>query len=124
MKFKDQFKLCYETTESLSVCHLQPRSGNIFSFNYMPELNLYSTNTQQVISPECFLKADKIISGVNTIFLEKAHLVSYICLVKLSTDFLKSDKNCESAKRSNILKSKFVRSIDYAEIFLLSHFQR
>lgn len=86
MILKDQFKLCYETAESLSVCHLKPKSGNIFCFNYMSELNLYSTNTQQVISPECFLKADRIISGVNAIFLEKPHLVSYICLVKLSTD--------------------------------------
>lgn len=68
MKFKDQFKIHYETTESLFVCHLKPSSDNTFRFNYMSKLNLYSTNTQQVISPECSVKADKIISGVKHLF--------------------------------------------------------
>lgn len=68
MKFKDQFKIRYETTESLFVCHLKPGSGNVFCFNYMSKLNLYSTNTQQVISPESSVKADKIISGVKYFF--------------------------------------------------------
>lgn len=61
MKFKDQFKSCYEITESLCVCQLKPTSGNIFCFNYMSKLNLYNTNTQQEISSECLLKADNII---------------------------------------------------------------
>lgn len=87
MTFKDQFKICYETTESLFVCHLKPISGNNFCSNYMSKLNLYSRNIPQMISAQCSVRADKIISEVIFFFHEKPLLVNYICLKKLFTEF-------------------------------------
>lgn len=88
MKFKDQFKIHYETTESLFVCHLKPISGNNFCSNYMSKLNLYTRNIPQIISAQCSVKAGKIISGVKYFFFhEKPLLVNYICLKKLFTEF-------------------------------------